>query len=161
MKPKPFLPVQTENNPHFVIDRTTGLVFHQVFSRTLYADTDRSGVVYHANYLRYFELGRASLMRDMGYPYRHVENEGYVYPIIDLRLQFYNPLHYDDPFWIYTRPVELERVRIKFDYVITHEEVEQTVCRGFTRHCALNSKGRPTAVDQWTVNMWNNFSQLK
>ena len=52
--------------------------------RTLYADTDRSTVVYHANYLRYFEFGRASLMRDAAYPYREIEESGYVYPIIDL-----------------------------------------------------------------------------
>jgi acyl-CoA thioester hydrolase len=50
--------------------------------RTLYADTDRSQVVYHANYLRYFEFGRASLMRDAAYPYREIEESGYVYPII-------------------------------------------------------------------------------
>ena len=77
-------------------------------------------MVYHSNYLRYFEFGRASLMRDAAYPYREIEESGYVYPIIDLGITFYKPLYYDDLIWVHTRPIELERVRLKFDYLITH-----------------------------------------
>ena len=97
-----------------------------VQTRILYADTDRSAVVYHANYLRYFEFGRASLMRDAAYPYKEIEESGYVYPIIDLGIQFYEPLYYDDPMWIHTRPAELERVKLRFDYVITHAETGES-----------------------------------
>jgi acyl-CoA thioester hydrolase len=135
----------------------TGLIWHRCGSRILYADTDRSTVVYHANYLRYFELGRASLMRDAAYPYREIEESGYVYPIIELAIQFHESLHYDDPLWIHTRPASLERVRLQFDYIITHSETGADVCRGFTRHCALNAKGNPVAVDPKTVHLWKTF----
>ena len=104
MKPKPFRPETTNGDARYVRDRETGLYWHRCMNRVLYADTDRSSVVYHANYLRYFEFGRASLMRDTGYPYKDIEISGYVYPIIDMGIQFYEPLHYDDPVLIHTRP---------------------------------------------------------
>jgi len=159
LKPKPFKPELLDSDERYVRDQTTGLVWHRCPNRTLYADTDRSSVVYHSNYLRYFEFGRASLMRDAAYPYREVEEDGFVYPIIETAIQFYLPLHYDDPMWIHTRPAELERVRLRFDYVITHAETGQLVCKGFTRHCALNAAGRPVSVDPKSVLLWKNFPQ--
>ncbi len=157
MKPKPFRPVPFDDDARFVRDATTGEVWHRCPHRTLYADTDRSEVVYHSNYLRYFELGRASLMRDAAYPYREIEESGFVYPIIDLGITFHAPLYYDDPIWIHTRPIALERVRLTFDYLISHAETGRLICRGFTKHCALNRKGLPVAVDEKTVHLWKTF----
>jgi acyl-CoA thioester hydrolase len=157
MRRTKFEPVPLEGDPRFVRDRLSGLVYNRGQSRVLYADTDRSNIVYHANYLRYFEYGRANLMRDVGFPYAQVEAAGFVYPIFDLSLQFFQPLRYDDPFFVHTRTGDIDRVRIQFDYVITHAETGCLVCRGHTRHCALNPKGQVVAVDPITVATWQNF----
>ncbi len=157
MKPKPFVPETLEGRPEFVRDRTDGLVWHRCGLRTLYADTDRSAVVYHANHLRYFEFGRASLMRDAAYPYREIEDSGYTYPIIQVGLNYYHPLYYDDRIWIHTRPARLERVKLRFDYVITLAEGGEIVCTGFTRHCAINTAGTPVEVDPKTARLWEVF----
>ena len=157
MKPKPFKPEIFNNDEKYVRDLTTGLVWHRCSHRTLYADTDRSEVVYHSNYMRYFELGRTSLMRDAAYSYKEIEDSGYVYPIIYLGISFYQPLYYDDLMYIHTRPVNLERVRLQFDYIVTHAESGHIVCIGFTKHCALNSAGNPVAVDTKTVHLWKTF----
>jgi len=157
MKPKPFKPVIFNDDERYVRDQTTGLIWHLAQHRTLYADTDRSDVVYHSNYLRYFEFGRTSLMRDAAYTYKAIEESGYVYPIIDLGINFYQPLYYDDLMYIYTRPVNLERVRLQFDYLITSAEKGHIVCIGFTKHCALNLSGNPVAVDPKTVHLWKSF----
>lgn len=159
MKPAPFVPVPAKKGDAFVQDENGGRYWHRCRQRTLYADTDRSQVVYHANYLRYFEYGRASLMREIGYPYREIEQSGYVYPIIEVGVQYYRPLYYDDPMVVYTRPSELERVRLRFDYVITHEESGQIACKGFTRHCAVNANGTPVEVDEKTAGIWEKFPQ--
>ena len=159
MKPKPFLPQPLNGQAPYVLDRTSNTVWHRCETRTLYADTDRSQVVYHANYLRYFELGRASLMRDAAYPYKEVEESGYVYPIIKVDVDYFRPLHYDDAMWIHTRPSALERVRLQFDYVITHQESGDIVCKGFTRHCAVNAAGTPVEVDPKTIHLWKIFPQ--
>jgi acyl-CoA thioester hydrolase len=157
MQPKPFVPQPLETDARFVRDRTSQLVWHRTAGRTLYADTDRSQVIYHANYLRYFELGRATLMRDTGYTYRQVEADGFVYPIIQVGVDFFTPLRYDDTMWIHTRPATLERVRLRFDYLITHGESGRIVCTGFTRHCAVNANGTPVSVDPRTLHLWHSF----
>ena len=95
MRPKPFIPEPLEPEKPYVRNRTDNLVWHCCQSRTLYADTDRSQVVYHANYLRYFEFGRASLMRDSAYPYREIEDSGFIYPIISTGLDYFR-LKQDD-----------------------------------------------------------------
>ena len=96
-------------------------------------------------------------MRDVAYSYKEIEQSGYVYPIIDLGISFYQPLYYDDLMYIHTRPVNLERVRLQFDYLITHAEKGHIICKGFTKHCALNLSGNPVAVDPKTVQLWKSF----
>jgi len=157
VKPKPFVPEAVDGDDRYVKNKTDRLMWHRCKYRTLYADTDRSQVVYHANYLRYFEFDRASLMRDVAYPYREIEESGFVYPIIQIGVTYYAPLYYDDPICIHTRPADLERVRLSFDYVITHEANHQIVCKGFTRHCAVNGSGTPVEVDEKTASLWKIF----
>ncbi|MFP3981577.1 MAG: acyl-CoA thioesterase [Desulfobacterales bacterium] len=157
MRPKQFTPEIHDDDPRFVKNLADGFIWHRSHYRTLYADTDRSAVVYHANYLRYFEFGRTSLMRDLSYPYTEIEASGYVYPIIEIGVKYYSPLHYDDPMWVHTRPGDLGKVRLKFHYIITHAETGQIVCTGFTEHCALNSAGRPVGIDERTKHLWEIF----
>lgn len=157
MRPKPFTPQNLNGDGPYVKDTTGGAVWHRCAMRTLYADTDRSQVVYHANYLRYFEYGRASLMREAAYPYREIEDSGYTYPIIATGLDYFRPLYYDDAMFIHTRPGVLERVKLQFDYVITHADSGDIVCTGFTRHCAVNASGIPVGIDEKTVHLWEIF----
>jgi acyl-CoA thioester hydrolase len=157
MRVKPFSPVVLNGDERFVRDETSGLVWHRTASRTLYIDTDRSGVVYHSNYLRYFELGRVTVMRDVGFPYAEVEERGFVYPVVETGLKYHHPLFYDDPMWIHTRPDRLDRVRVGFSYLITHAESGVVICTGFTLHCALGKNRTPTAVDPQTTSTWQNF----
>ena len=157
MKPKPFKPKMEEHHEQYVRDSETGLVWYRCALRTLYADTDKSSVVYHANYLRYFEVGRTSLMRDAAYSYRTIEEEGYVYPVIEVGVKFYKPLYYDDVMLIHIRPAEIEHVKIRFDYIITKTENEHLICSGFTKHCAMNSAGSVVAIDKKTLQLWKNF----
>lgn len=157
MKPKPFVPEVFNGDERYVRDKTDGLVWHRCRQRILYADTDRSQYVYHANYLRYFEFGRASLMRDAAYPYREIEESGYVYPIIEIGVAYHNPLYYDDAIDVYTRPASLERVRIRFDYIIGRPDTHEIACKGFTRHCAVNATGNPAKVDRKTAHLWKTF----
>lgn len=157
MQPKPFRPEVLDGDPRYVRDTVGGLAWHRCKSRILYADTDRSQVVYHGNYLRYFELGRATLMRDAAYPYREVEESGFIYPIIEVGINYFAPLYYDDPLWVFTQPADLERVRLQFNYVITQRDTNEIICKGFTRHCATNFSGVPVGVDEKTKHLWEIF----
>ena len=157
MRPKPFIPEALGDDTPYVRDRTDSRVWHRCETRVLYADTDRSGLVYHSNYFRFFELGRATLMRDTAYPYREIEAGGHIYPIIEVGVKYHSSLRYDDPLCIHTTLGKLERVRLTFDYIITHGETGQIVCKGFPRHCALNKAGTPVAIDEKTRHLWKVF----
>jgi len=156
MRPKPFL-YESLDQSGYIKESSSGKIWHRCELRTLYVDTDRSQVVYHANYLKYFEFGRASLMRDADYPYKKIEESGYIYPIIKTELNYYSPLFYDDLMYIHTRPGKLEMVKLQFDYVITRADNGEICCTGFTRHCAVNSKNIPVEIDQQTIKLWHGF----
>lgn len=157
MQPEPFDPVIFNDNESYAKDRITGLVWHRVFNRTLYIDTDRSGVVYHSNYLRYFELGRGTLMRDASRPYKQIEQSGFFYPVVETKIRFYKALFYDDPMWIYSRPDKLEKVKIQFQYIIVHAKTKEIICKGRTLHCAQTVDGKVVGVDTKTANICKNF----
>ena len=78
-------------------------------------------------------------------------------PSWTLASTFTNPCYYDDLMLIYTRPAEIARVKVRFDYIITHGETGNMICAGFTRHCALNAAGSVVAVDEGTVRLWEMF----
>ena len=61
------------------------------------------GVIYHANYLTWFEIGRTEMIRELGYPYRKIEEQGLLLPVVDLDMQFIKPAYYDDRIRISTR----------------------------------------------------------
>ena len=156
MRPRPFIP-EFLAQPCYVRDANSGKIWHRCELRTLYVDTDRSQVVYHANYLKFFEFGRASLMREASYPYKQIEESGYLYPIIKTELNYYSPLFYDDLMYIHTRPTKLEMVKLQFDYLITKAEGGEICCTGFTKHCAVNSRNIPVEIDDKTIKLWNEF----
>jgi acyl-CoA thioester hydrolase len=158
MRAPAFQPVPDEKDNRFVRDTASGKIWHRVSHRVLFADTDRTGAVYHANYFRFFELGRTTLLGDAGYDFKRLENDGLVYPIYQLGSDFFRPLGYNDPIWIFTRFREMQRVRIDFEYLVSHKETNTITCAGFTRHCATNAKGCPVAVDPMTVAIFHRLS---
>ncbi|MBF0102868.1 MAG: acyl-CoA thioesterase [Desulfobacterales bacterium] len=161
MRPKPFISEIFTNDERYIREKTENQIWHRCRHRVLYVDTDRSQSVYHANYLHYFEIGRTTMMRVSAYSYREIEENGYLYPIIEVGVHYYNPLFYDDTIWIHTRPSTLERVKIKFEYVITDEQSKKIICKGFTKHCAVCTSGIPVEVDPKTAHIWNAFPKIK
>lgn len=77
------------------------------FIRVRYADTDQMGVVYHANYLRYFECSRAEMLRSQGFTYREVEAQGVQLMVVHAELDYHRPAHYDDLIEVRTQALKL------------------------------------------------------
>ncbi len=92
--------------------------------RAAYADTDRMGYVHHSSYVKYLEHARWEIFRQLGIPYREVEEEGILMPVIDMRMQFLKPVFYDDILKI-EMFFELNRVtKLKISYQIFNESNE-------------------------------------
>lgn len=141
----------------FVVERHGGLRWHRERYRVQYADTDKSGVVYHANYLKYFEVGRAGLIRASGRSYREIEALDVFHPIVDLRVQFEHHADYDDVLSIYARPRFIEPVRFGYDYVVRNDASGRLLVHGHTVHCCIDPGHRVLPADPVTRQIFADF----
>lgn len=114
--------------------------------RVRYAETDQSGVVYHANYLVWLEVGRVELCRDYGFNYRDMEKDADAYlPVTECRVKFRHPARYDDEIIVRTRVQELRSRAISFAYEVRRASDENLLAEGETHHVVMNGQGRAKA----------------
>jgi acyl-CoA thioester hydrolase len=112
-----------------------------------YADTDQMGVVYHANYLVWFERGRTEAMRELGLPYAALEARGVVLPVVEAGIRFRGPARYDDVLVIETVVEGLGRSRIAFGYAIRRQGPDEPLLvEGYTEHAFVTRDGRVARV---------------
>lgn len=89
--------------------------------RVRYGETDQMGVVYHANYANYFEVGRTEWLRQYGITYKSMEDSGIMLPVISLEIKYKNSARYDDMLTVKTVVKSVPSVRIEFDYELLSE----------------------------------------
>lgn len=126
--------------------------------RVRYADTDAMRVVYHANYLVYFEVGRNELMRAWGMPYVEFERRGILIPVVEGQVRWVFPAHYDDLLRVETRVSHISPAKITFAYRILRAEDGKLCCEGTTVHAFL-SGGRPGALPKLAPDLWTGFRE--
>lgn len=151
-----FAPVVLDD-PQFVIDQHTDLRWHRLHYRVLYADTDAAGIVYHANYFRFFEASRNAIVRTCGVSYREMSTQGLFCPVLDLGAIYHKPLFYDDQITVYCRPSRIELVRFVFDFIIQSEENGAITTVAHTTHVAVNQHRFPVAVPASVVDFFAQF----
>ena len=120
---------------------------HQTTYRVLYGDTDAAGVVYYANYLRFFERGRTEYMRELVLTYRDIESQGLILPVIESYSRYKAPAAYDDLLIIETSLVELKNVSCRFNYRIYRKDNDNSktlLAKGYTVHASVNRNGKLT-----------------
>lgn len=106
-----------------------------------YAETDMMGVVYHANYFAWFEVGRTQLLKEQGIVYRDLEAQGYLLPVIEVGAKYLRPALYDDDLTIVTTLAEKPLLRIRLDYEV--KRGDELLVTGFTVHSFINRQGEP------------------
>ena len=107
-----------------------------------YAETDMMGIVYHANYLPWFEVARTQLLREQGFPYRQLETDGYRIPVLEVAAKFIRPAVYDDTLTIVVTMREKPLLRIRLDYEVFRGE--ELLATGHSAHAFCDLNGRPT-----------------
>lgn len=115
--------------------------------RVRYAETDKMGVVYHSNYLIWFEIGRTDWLRATGVTYREMEAEdGIQLPVIEAHCEYRQGARYDDDVEIRTRARMISRVRIQFDYEAVRRCDACVLATGHTVHATVGHAGRPVRI---------------
>ena len=110
--------------------------------RVIYGDTDNMGMAYHANYLRWMEIGRTELFRAWGLPYKEIEAKGIMLPVSEVTCKFVSPARYDRLMVIETTLDHQIKGGIKFDYRIFDQADDKLLARGHTKHACVNREGR-------------------
>jgi acyl-CoA thioester hydrolase len=104
---------------------------HQLEVRVRYSETDQMGVVYHGNYLPYFEIGRVEWLRNQGVSYKELEKNGFALPIVNININYKKPARYDDLLIVKTTFVSQSSVKISFDCEIYNDTAELLTTASF------------------------------
>ena len=121
--------------------------YHDTTLRVRYAETDQMGVVYHSNYLIWFEVGRVELMRAIGFEYKSMETEDDCHIVVaEAHCRYEKPARYDQILRVRTRIAEWRNRIVKFSYEIYLNEDSALLATGYTTHVICGSNGRPKSL---------------
>jgi acyl-CoA thioester hydrolase len=114
--------------------------------RVRYAETDQMGVVYHANYLVWCEIGRTDFIRQFGESYAELERRGVSLAVSEATLRYHGAARYDDRIRIETRLAQVRSRAIGFDYRIMNADTGERLVSAGVMLVSLDSSGRPSAL---------------
>ena len=117
-----------------------------------YAETDMMGIVYHANYLPWFEVGRTTLLKEIGVPYRKLEEEGFRLPVLEISAKYLRPAVYDDTLEVVTTIHERPLLRIKLEYEVRRGA--ELLATGVSVHAFVDREGKPVRPPPWVAEMF-------
>lgn len=118
---------------------------HEIQVRVRYSETDQMGVVYHGNYVPYFEMGRVEWLRNKGVSYKSMEDRGIALPIVSMNINYKKSARYDDLLTVKTTFKSQTSVKIEFDCEIRNEESELLTIAHFILVFLDLKTGRPIA----------------
>jgi acyl-CoA thioester hydrolase len=117
--------------------------WHETLLRVRYSETDKMGIVYYANYLIWFEIGRTEFCRARGFSYRDMEeNEDAFLVVAESYCRYKAPAYYDDELLVRTHVTELRRRSLRFGYEIVRVSDDQIIAEGETGHVVTDATGR-------------------
>ena len=132
--------------------------YNETKIRVRYGETDQMGVVYHANYAVYFEVGRTEWLREFGLSYSAMEAEGIMLPVISLHINYKNSARYDDVLKVKTRLKKMPTASIEFDYELINDKGE-LLATGNTILAFIDAKrNRPTRCPKYLLDKLQNYS---
>ncbi|MDR2163644.1 MAG: acyl-CoA thioesterase [Clostridiales Family XIII bacterium] len=123
-----------------------GLTKYHTEVRILYADTDAMGIVWHGNYVRFFEFGRTEALREIGFPYDKFETRGLMMPLYNVTVDYKRPARFEDVLDIASWPRRLGASKITIGYEVTDKATGVLVVSGETTHAIVNSMMKPVNV---------------
>ena len=126
----------------FAVNRT-----HELELRVRYAESDQMGVVYHAHYLVWCEMGRTELIRDLiGRSYADLEREGYALAVSELSIRYHGAARYDNRVRVRTTVSDVRSRSVSFQYLISNAESGERLATATTTLVSLDPRGRPVAM---------------
>jgi acyl-CoA thioester hydrolase len=118
--------------------------------RVLYGDTDQMGVVYYANYLRFFEGARGHFIRNLGLSYSEIEGRGILLPVLEASVRYLKSAKYDDVLMVHLSQTHT-RVKVRFQYKVHRQADDALLALGHTVHVCVGRELKPTRAPDWLL----------
>lgn len=128
----------------------TPLSEHQIAIRVRYQETDAMGILHHANYFTYFEMGRTEMLRAQGHSYRDVEAGGVFMVVVKIGCRYLRPARYDDQLTLRTRLMRVTAAKIEHEYLL--ERGAELLAEGHSTLACVDRAGNVTRVPDWLRN---------
>lgn len=116
-------------------------MIHEYERQTYYYETDKMGIIHHSNYIRWFEEARIDFMTKMGYPYKRLEDEGIIIPVVSVSSEYKSMVRFGDTVIIKTKITHYDGVRLCCAYEVYDKETGALRNIGKSEHCFLNEDG--------------------
>lgn len=138
--------------------------------RVRYQETDQMGVVFHGNYVTWFEIGRTEWIRNAGYTYNAIEEQGLLLPVVDLQCRYVLPARYDDTILVCTRIAACTPVRVTFESQVRRVDASdfhaseiaadeqlpgELLVEGGTKHVWVNTEWQPARLNKVMPDLYN------
>lgn len=128
-----------------------------ISDRVRFVETDLMGVAHHANYLRWFEMGRVAYLRAAGVELNDLMAAGYVFPITEVQCNYKNSAKFDDEFEIQTTMIDFSKAKMTFSYVVVRKGDRLVLAKGKTQNVFTNMAGKITRL---TDEYYNKIASL-
>lgn len=130
-----------------------------VILRVRYAETDQMGVVYHTNYIIWFEIGRTEWFRQLGEDYKTLEDQNILLPVIEAHCKYKKPALYDDEIMVRTNLKQIKGIRLVFHYKIFRMKDKELLAEGETIHAFINQDKKPIRLKKTFPKLWEKLNQ--
>lgn len=124
-----------------------------------YYELDGMNVVHHSNYIRYMEEARIYLLDKIGLPYKKIEDNGIMIPVLEVNYKYKNPAKFGDIIVVKVKISEFDGIRLKIKYEIINKENGKLLGNGETKHCFTNSNMRPISLKKVNKDFYNIFEE--
>ena len=122
--------------------------------RVRYAETDAMGIVHHASYLVWFEVGRSEYFRQIGVSYEEVEGRGYLLPLSEAHARYVAPARYGDAVCVRTKITQARSRSLTFAYEVIHRPTGATLVIGWTKHLCVDRQGQVHRIPGFLREAW-------
>lgn len=121
--------------------------FHEIEIRVRYQETDAMGILHHANYFTYFEIGRTEMLRQGGRDYRSLEAEGTFMVVVRIACRYHRPAKYDDLLTLRTTLERVSAAKIEHSYQLRRGQ--ELIAEGTSTLACVDSQGKVQRVPDW------------
>jgi len=120
----------------------------EITLRVRYAETDQMGVAHHSNHIVWFEVGRIELLRQLGFSYVEMEQDGMNLPVVEVKCRYKHPVRYDDEITIRTRLAQMRGKILRFQYEVVRKSDDRMLAEGETVHVVVGRDMKPARLTE-------------